>query len=172
LANPARDSTALTIVESDLATLSDDLIQAPRYLVRHADPSFLRKELWTGTRHTALYAQLKALAELWDPRYIVQVNKVDTATGVGAGLSSFLEKAYPTKVLPFLFNYATKSKLGWDFIAVVETGRFKDHHPQGVENGGTSNSPKLNRGTIQSNFWRQLSACQMEISLGPNRSMK
>ena len=91
--DPQRDSTALTIVEVDLSTLEDDLIQAPRYLVR-------RRVLWTGIRHTALYARLKALAELWDPRYIV----ID-ATGVGAGLSSFLEKAYPNKLIPLLFAF-------------------------------------------------------------------
>ena len=67
----------------------------------------LHRLLWTGTRHTALYAQLKALAELWDPRYIV----ID-ATGVGAGLASFLEKSFPHKLIPFLFNASTKSKLG------------------------------------------------------------
>jgi hypothetical protein len=40
----ARDSTALTIIEIDLSTLSDDLIQAPRYLVRY-------RKLWTRARH-------------------------------------------------------------------------------------------------------------------------
>ena len=154
LTNPQRDSTALTIVEIDLSTLDDDLIQAPCYLVRH-------RKLWTGTLHTTLYAQLKALAELWDPRYIV----ID-ATGVFAGLASFLENSFPqadwrhlSAVIPFLFNASTKSKLGWDFLAVVETGRFKDY--QVIENDAN-----------QVLFWKQLSSTQMEISIGPNRSMK
>jgi hypothetical protein len=147
LMNKARDSHALTIVEIDLSTLEDDLIQAPRYLVRH-------RKLWTGTRHTALYAQLKALAELWDPRYIV----ID-ATGVGAGLASFLEAAFGEVVIPFLFTSSSKSKLGWDFLAVIETGRYKDFRDMKTD-------------ALQSLFWQQVSHTQMDISLGPNRSMK
>ena len=130
------------------------------------DPSFLKTGLWTGVRHTTLYAQLKALAELWDPRCIVHVSEVDTATGVGAGLSSFLEKAQAvwlpkTAVIPFLFNSSTKSKLGWDFLAVVETGRLKDHSHE-----SSRVIPE------QEAFSRQLVSCQMEINPGPNRTMK
>ena len=112
LKNPNRDSTALTIVEVDLSTLADDLIKAPRYLVR-------QRKLWTGTKHTDLYARIKDLTETWGPRYIV----VD-ATGVGVGLSSFLDKAFPGQVLPFIFTGSSKSSLGWDFLSVIETGRY------------------------------------------------
>jgi len=149
LTNPARDSTALTIVEIDLATLSDDLIAAPTYFVR-------QRALWTGVRHTMLYARIKALVELWEPRYMV----ID-ATGVGAGISSFFANAYPSKVLPYTFNAATKSKLGWDFLAVIETGRFKDHIR--AEAGAYPD---------QEAFWLQVRHVQMEIAPGPNRRMK
>lgn len=64
-------------------------------------------------------------------------------------------------MIPFLFNSATKSKLGWDFLAVVETGRFKDHSHE-----SSRVIPE------QEDFSRQLTASQMEISVGPNRSMK
>jgi hypothetical protein len=114
LVNAQRDSTALTIIRVDLRSLSDELVRAPIYRV-------VERQLWTGIKHTALYRQLRTLAEHWDPRYLV----VD-ATGVGAGLASFLDKALPGRVIPFTFNAATKSKLGWDFIAMAETGRFKD----------------------------------------------
>jgi hypothetical protein len=149
LSNPGRDSTALTIVEVDLLCLKDELIQAPSYLVR-------QRKLWTGARHTALYARIKALVELWEPRCVV----ID-ATGVGAGLASFFAHAYPGKVLPFTFNSATKSKLGWDFLAVIETGRFKDHVR--AEPGACPE---------QEAFWQQVRHVQMEISPGPNRTMK
>jgi hypothetical protein len=79
------------------------------------------------------------------------------ATGVGAGLASFLDKAFPGRVLPFVFNSATKSKLGWDFLAVVETGRFKDY----VE----MDEPRAT-------FNLQLSNCQMEIAPGPDHRMR
>ena len=123
LAQPGRDSTALTILEVDLSGLSDPLLQAPTYRV-------VNRKAWLGDRHSAIYAQLLALGELWAPRWWV----VD-ATGVGAGLASFLEKAFPGRLLPFVFTSSSKSKLGWDFLSVVETGRFKDYswsldHPQ------------------------------------------
>lgn len=147
LMNKARDAHALTIVEVDLTTLEDELILSPRYLIR-------RRYLWTGSRHSALYGRIKALADLWLPGHIV----ID-ATGVGAGLSSFLEAAYGDQIIPFMFNVSTKSKLGWDFMAVIETGRFKDYKHYATD------SP-------QKEFWRQIDHCLMDISAGPNRTMK
>ena len=115
LTNPGRDSTALTIYEIDAATLADPIIRAPTY------KTIYRKQ-WTGTKHTHLYARIKALADQWQPRYIA----ID-ATGVGAGLTSFLDKAYPGKVIPYIFNAATKSKLGWGFLAAIDSGRYKEY---------------------------------------------
>lgn len=145
LQNPGRDATALTIVEVDLAPMADDLIRAPRYLV-------IGRRLWVGARHAVLYSRLKALIERWQPRRIV----VD-ATGVGAGLASFLEKAFPQRVLPFLFTAKSKSTLGWDFLSVIETGRYKEHRNPTQE---------------QSLFWRQIAACQMEILGGAEHRMR
>jgi hypothetical protein len=99
-------------VEVDLSMLEEEAVQAPRYLVRH-------RMQWREIRHTELYTNIKHLVDFWEPRSIV----ID-ATGVGAGLSAFLGRAYPSKTIPFVFSQASKSKLGWDFLAVVETGRF------------------------------------------------
>ena len=87
LANKKRDSTALTIVEVDLTSLADELIQAPTYRV-------VSRHEWVGVKHTTLYGRIKALADHWQARYLV----VD-ATGVGAGLASFLDKALPGQVI-------------------------------------------------------------------------
>lgn len=140
-------------MEIDTSTLDDELILAPRYLVR-------RRFLWTGSRHSTLYGTIKGLAELWQPSYIV----ID-ATGVGAGLASFLENAQggwlgSSSVIPFLFNASTKSRLGWDFLAVIETGRFKDHEMVKPAD------------PYQVEFWRQVQHTLMDISEGPNRIMK
>jgi hypothetical protein len=129
----------------DLSTLADDIIKRPSYRV-------VSRQSWIGVRHTALYGQVKALAEHWNARYLV----VD-ATGVGAGLSAFLDRALPGKVLPFLFNGSTKSQLGWDFLSIVETGRFKDYSPADRD---------------QEEFILQLSACQMEIKPGPEHKIQ
>jgi hypothetical protein len=114
LSNPGRDATALTVVEVDLAGLADEGLRAPIYRV-------VNRRMWVGVRHTQLYGQLLALFEHWRASYMV----VD-ATGVGAGLCSFLEKALGEKVIRFEFNGATKSRLGWDFLAVIETGRYRE----------------------------------------------
>lgn len=152
LKNPARDATALTIVEVDLASLSDELVNAPVYRVRE-------RRLWVGVSHTSLYRQIKALAELWRPAHLV----ID-ATGVGAGLASFLERAQGnwlsgTTVIPFVFSAASKSSLGWKFLAVVETGRFKDHRTDPTS-------------SEQAEFWRQVRHAVIEISSGPNQVIR
>ena len=96
-----RDATALTVVEVD-----------PRDLAGGRGPVYraVARRMWVGTRHVELYDELVALAGRWQARHLV----VD-ATGVGAGLASFLGRALPGRVIPFTFTAASKSKLGWDF---------------------------------------------------------
>jgi hypothetical protein len=114
--NTGRDSTFLTIVDVDLASLADPLTKAPTYRV-------VQRQAWTGVKHSQLFSVITALASLWSPVYTV----ID-ATGIGAGLASFLAKALgEDKVLPYIFTQKSKSDLGWGFLAVVETGRFKDY---------------------------------------------
>jgi hypothetical protein len=60
----------------------------------------------------------------WDPHRIV----ID-ATGIGAGLASFLAKAFPGQFLPFIFTARSKSDLGWSFLSVIETVHFKKYSP-------------------------------------------
>ncbi|MFN2196240.1 MAG: hypothetical protein ACK2UW_08975 [Anaerolineales bacterium] len=145
-----RDSTALTIVEVDLATLEDDLLRAPTYRVQ------LRRE-WIGTKHSQLYGEIRALAQLWGVSYLV----VD-ATGVGAGLASFLDRALPGKVLPYAFTQKSKSDLGWGFLAVIETGRYKEFA------AGRDAEQDL----IQARFWEQCEYCESSILDGPGKFMR
>lgn len=107
------DATALVIVAVEPAGLSDPLARAPTYRVVH-----LRQ--WRGENHTRLYAQIRALAERWNPRRLV----VD-ATGLGAGLAAFLDRSLPGRVTRFEFNAQSKSRLGWALLEVVESGRLR-----------------------------------------------
>jgi len=148
LANPRRDSTALTVVEIDMATVADDLLRAPTYRV-------VDRKTWIGAKHAILHAQIRALALHWRARFLVA-----DATGVGQGLVSFLEKSLPgITVIPFYFTGASKSQLGWDFLSVCDTGRFKDHA------SATGHQPSAD-------FWQQLEHCQYEILPGPNKTMR
>src|SRR5690606_27297500 len=82
-----RDSTALTVVRVRQGRV-DGTDGRPRYEV-------VRRYLWTGVKHTALHAQIIDLARtVWRARYVV----VD-ATGVGAGLTSFLRASLGDRVV-------------------------------------------------------------------------
>lgn len=142
IAASGRDSTALTIVEVDMATLTDELIQAPTYRV-------VDRKCWTDVKHSALYGQLRGLVDLWDPRYIVA-----DATGIGAGVVSFLAAAFPDKVIPFTFTSKSKSDLGWSFLAVIDTGRYKEYAPKDQD------------------YFDQVEACQSLIMDGPGKLLR
>jgi len=147
LPNSSRDATALTIVAIDSSTCADPILRAPTYRC-------VQRRLWVGVRHSDLYAGLRALAETWRPFRLV----VD-ATGVGAGLADFLSRALPGRVLPFTFTAASKSKLGWDFLALVESGRWKEAADAADDELGRL-------------FARQLELCQYEILPGPEKRMR
>lgn len=142
-----RDATALTVVEVDLAAVDDPLVRRPRYRV-------VDRRLWVGTPHPQLHATIVDLAHnVWAVRHLV----VD-ATGVGAGLAGFLAQALPGKVVPFVFSSASKSQLGWDFLGVVESGRFKEYAEDGEIDTGL--------------FWSQVEACHSQAGDGPGRPLR
>jgi hypothetical protein len=150
LENPARDATAVTIFNLDTSTLPADEQGAPTYRV-------VARYRWIGTKHTQIYNQLKEIARLWRAEYIV----IDS-TGVGAGLASFLEASFPGRVIPFLFTSKSKSDLGWQFLAVIETGRYKEPL------GGMSAS----RSKCGTGFWEQARSCMNQVLEGPGRIMR
>jgi hypothetical protein len=113
LGNSGRDSTALTIVQIDLSSLAT--LQRPTYHV-------VARHSWIGENHLSVFGKLKALAETWHPQHIV----ID-ATGVGEGLWAMLDRAFPARVIPVKFTQQEKSKIGWRFLSIIETGRFRDH---------------------------------------------
>ena len=147
LQNPRRDATALTIVEVEPRPGA-----LPRY--RTVD-----RRLWLGVKHTALHEQLVALAKHWQAAWVV----VD-ATGIGAGLASFLAQALPGCVIPVMFSAKTKSDLGWRFLGAVETGRYHDYRPEG---GDTAAGDADTR-----QFWYEVAHCQYEVIPGAGQRMR
>lgn len=119
---PRQDSTVVTIGRLDFS-LCNELIKAPRVeIVEH---------YWrTGVAHHALYPQLiDLLKNIWGCKRVV----VD-ATGVGAGVASFLENALGGSVVrPFIFTASSKSKLGFDLLAAINSGRLKMYAPDNSE---------------------------------------
>jgi hypothetical protein len=202
LSNPRRDATAMTVVEVDYGcgcaytegshaytqgrcayTQGGGAYTQGRYAYtegRYADSQYGRlptyrtvdRRLWLGVKHTALHAQILALARHWHAVWVV----VD-ATGVGAGLASFLgsilgdHRDKPAglgyglghgpghgPVIPVLFSSKVKSDLGWNFLAIVETGRYRDYAYDCAQD------------TAQ--FWYEVDACQREVRSGPERLLR
>jgi hypothetical protein len=168
-AGERRDSTALTVVEveessgrgveknegSPTRLLDFPTSRLPVYRV-------VDRMAWTGVRHTALHAQLVDLArDVWRASVVV----VD-ATGVGAGLASFLAAALGERrgpgraiaVVPFIFTAASKSALGWNFLGLIDAGRFKEYADDG--DGLT----RL--------FQEQLAATTYETPAGPGKPLR
>lgn len=145
LSNDRRDSTALTLVECDLSTVADPILRAPTYRV-------MGRRVWRGVRHAQLYGEIRGLAEAWRVKYLV----VD-ATGVGAGLASFLGNALPGRVLPYVFTQSSKSALGWGWLGIIDSGRWKE-----PERGDS----------LAGEFWRELSYINFEILPGPQKFMR
>lgn len=124
-----RDSTAVTVVEID-ADGEEAEGGLPMYRI-------VDRMAWTGSRHTQVQAQVADLARnVWRASAVV----VD-ATGVGAGLASFLAAALGERrghgggrvipVIPFTFTAASKSALGWDLVALIDGGRLKEYADDG-----------------------------------------
>jgi hypothetical protein len=116
-----QDSTVITIGELDFSKI-DEIQREPQInIVEHYR--------WTGKKHTALYPQMvDILGKVWNCRRIV----ID-ATGIGLTVSSFLKKALGSRVIPFTFTSSSKSELGFNLLAAVNSGRLKMYAADGSE---------------------------------------
>ena len=145
--HPRKDSTAVTVVEVNQASDDGDYAVGPVYRV-------VQRYVWTGVKHPTLFGRLVSLArETWQARYLV----VD-ATGVGAAVASFLEKALPGRVVPFVFSAASKSELGWNFCGLIDSGRYQEYAEDGASDTAW--------------FWQQLAAVEYEVRPGPGQILR
>jgi len=118
---PRQDSTVVTIGELDFSMCSTIQKQPVVKVIEHYR--------WTGKKHTALYGQLvDILKNVWHCRRVA----VD-ATGVGQPVSSFLRQAIGSAVIPFTFTGHSKSTLGFNLLAAVNSGRLKMYKGDGSD---------------------------------------
>ena len=141
---PKQDSTVVTIGELEEVGKGKDPKLPSVRVVEHY--------WWTGRPHTEVYSNLvQILKELWGCRRVV----VD-ATGIGAGVAAFLEKAMGRSVVtPFLFTSKSKSELGFDLLAAVNSGRLRMYKADG--------SPEYRE------FWSQIAKARSTFR--PNQTM-
>lgn len=144
---PRKDSTAVSVVRITEG-------EQPRFEV-------VAWYLWTGTRHTALHERITQLAaRVWNARQVV----ID-ATGVGAGLAAFLRQSLGERVVtPFVFSSASKSQLAWEFLGLIDSGRFQVFDPDVCADSEQARLGRL--------FLRQMDACRYVVLPGPGRLLR
>ncbi len=141
---PSRDSTVVTIGELHSMTDGSGLVLPALNVVEH--------HWWTGKPHTETFSTLTHLLKnIWGCRRVV----VD-ATGIGAGVAAFLRKNLGTSIVkPFNFTARSKSDLGFDLLAAINSGRLHTYKPDG--------SPE------STEFWSQISKAKSVIR--PNQTI-
>ena len=113
---PRKDSTVMTVARvtfGAIAEISEPLVE----VVAHY--------WWTGRSHRTQYERLLHLLRV---RWHVQFAVVD-ATGVGAGLASFLAEALGESVIEqFAFTGPSKSDIAYELLSAVNAGRLSVYH--------------------------------------------
>jgi hypothetical protein len=118
LAPPQRDATVVTIAEVERDEQMPGCVFAR--VVEHYE--------WVGLEYREQYLRLRdVLRGVWPCARVV----ID-ASGIGAGLAAWLVEALGKPVVEcFQFTRASKSTLGWDLLAAVNTGRLKMYAEDG-----------------------------------------
>jgi hypothetical protein len=118
LENPNRDYTVCTIVR---VTRDKENPIGPVYQVVDVFVDHGSRHFQEAPGLPSLFNRLLAYLKHWNVGIVIT-----DQTGVGQGLTDALREAYKRQVIGFDFggSYA-KARLGCDFLALVETGRFK-----------------------------------------------
>ena len=143
---PRRDSTVVTIGRVSLIDVAGST--EPRIeIVAHY--------WWTGESHMTQYERLMSLLR---DRWQVQFAVVD-ATGVGAGLASFLLQAMGESTIEdFTFTAPSKSELAYDLLAFANTGRLSVYHKPHQD------------AEAWTEFWLECKLCKYEIKANKQMS--
>lgn len=140
LAGTRRDSTAITVVEV-----------TPGKRQEESTYRTMDRILWTGLSQAEQHQRITGLARHWSPRAIV----ID-ATGIGAGLASFLVRTLGERVVnPFVFTSQSKAGLAWSLVGLIDSGRLKDYAPDAEE--------------ATRAFWLQIEQTTYEVRPGPGK---
>lgn len=162
-AKPRKDSTAVAVVRIRSGQQSAVSDRLPERGLRPARPSYevVARYEWTGARHTALHDRIVNLAQrVWRAKKVV----ID-ATGVGAGLASFLTATLGERVVtPFVFSSASKSQLAWDLLGLIDAGRLRVCTPV------PGDDPEQIRLDVL--FWKQIEACSYTVLPGPGKLIR
>ncbi len=134
------DSTVLTIGELDFSTVDSFSRDPAIRVVEHRE--------WQGIPHHTLYPRLvDLLKNVWRCRRVA----VD-ATGMGEGIASVLEKSLGSGAVTSLrYSAQSKSRLGYDLMSAVNSGRLKMYARDGSDEWAE--------------FWRQVASARVQYRM-------
>lgn len=122
------------------------------------------RRLYRNVRTELLEKELCRDIDLWNPYKII----IDHS-GMGAMLSDILMGKYRRKVCPIDITAANKTKMAWDFLSMVDTGRWVEYQGNELsvlQSGFTPHKEKYELlrepELLQQMFFRELRACRIE----------
>ncbi len=116
-----RDATVITVADVSFPSDGGAVKEPTIRIVEHYR--------WVGQKHPDLYCRMiDLLRNTWGCSRIV----VD-ATGIGEAVASFLVKALGSRVVPFKFSQVSKSSLGFNLLAAINSGRLKLYRADGSD---------------------------------------
>jgi len=152
-----RDSTALTVVEIVPPEMGSQALVPQRWRRQLPGYRVVDRRIWSGVNHILLAEEITDLAQrVWANPMCAHV--IVDATGIGHGLAAMLRASLPPDtVTPFVFTVASKSDLGWRFLAAIAAGRYREYLDDGADDTRW--------------FWRQVAACTFTVRPGVGRQM-
>lgn len=135
-----RDSCVLTVVAIDSS--------GPELAY-----TVLDRVTWTNVPWPTVQGAVAALMDTWTP-----VCTIVDATGIGFGMAVALQQLRPKqRIERFTFSQKSKSDLGWRWLGIIDSGRFRHYAHDGADD------------TVE--WWRQVGRVTYEVRPGPNRIM-
>ncbi len=158
-----RDATVVTICEVILPN-------GKKYDAKNFVWKVVNRRLFRNVPSDLLEKEICGDIDLWKPRRIF----IDHS-GLGAMLSDILLTKYKSKVCPIDITAANKTKMAWDFLAMVDTGRWLEHKGNEIDVLKSGFKPGKERYEIlkepellQQMFYRELRACRIEPTGNPS----
>ena len=152
-----RDATVLTICDVFLP-------EGESYDPKNFVWKVAARRLYRNLPSDRLEKELCREAETWDPLKIILDH-----SGLGSMISGFLGSRYPKKCVPVDITAANKTKMAWDFLAMVNTGRWQEYRSDELRIPSSGFCPGRDAcevlqdpDVLQQMFFRELRACRME----------
>ncbi len=159
-----RDATVVTICDVYLPEGSYDDGAAPVWKV-------VARRYYRNLPAAELEAQVSREIDIWNPARVILDH-----TGLGCMLSDFLSRKYKWICQAYDITAQNKTKMAWDFLALINTGRWQEYHVDELEGmrisdfipGRDSYEVLRDPALLQRMFFREMRACRMKPTANSN----